>query len=315
MKIIFNNEPINSNIGLINNIHSNEKKIKRRNSKKTISYLSRNNKISFDSSYNTSKEPVNKYKYSKENIYHQNLLLEGKEDLDINIEEYLKTEFDDMDYDDAIKKDDRKFCDYFCDKIKNNQIILNTFFLIEPLKPRTIKIILFILQIDLYLFVNGLFYNEEYISKVFHLKKDTFYDKFQRFIENFFYAALVGIIISYVIEFFFIEEKKIKRIFKREKENLIILKYEITQVAKSIQKRYFYFIITSFVITIFTWFHISCFNNVYPHMKLEWIIFSLIIIVGVQILSFLSCLLESILRFLSFACKSEKIYRLSLLLS
>ena len=220
-----------------------------------------------------------------------------------------------MDYDDAIKKDNREFCTFFCEKFKSNQIILDTFYHYGPLKPITIKILLFILQIDLYLFVNGLFFNEEYVSQIFHLEEDTFYESFQRFLGNCFYAALVGVIVNYIIEFFFIEEKKLKRLLEREKENLIILKYEIVKMTKDIKKRYLFFILLSFLITIFSWYHISCFNNIYPHMKKEWIIFSLFIIIVMQILSALICLLETILRFISFKCKSEKIYKLSLLLS
>ena len=277
--------------------------------------MSRKGKLSFEYSENLSNDPLNKYTLSKEKNIQTGLLINLKDDLDIDLKEYLSTDIDDMDYDDAIKKDDRKFCTYFIDKLKTNQIILNTFCYLEPLKPRPIKILLFILQIDLYLFVNGLFFNEEYISQIFHLKEDTFYDKFQRFIGNFFYAALVGVIVSYIIECFFIDEKKIKGILKREKDNLFILKYEIVQIAQGIKKRYGLFIMISFIITIFTWYHLSCFNYVYPHMKKEWIIFSLIIIICMQILSILICLLESILRFISFKCKSEKIYKISLLLS
>ena len=281
---------------------------------KTI--LNRNKKISFEYSENLSKEPLNiKHKGSDVHNFQTGLFVNLKDDLDININEYLSTDIDDMDYDDAIKKDNRKFCIYFIDKIKSNQIILNTFCYYEPLKPRAIKILLFILQIDLYLFVNALFFNEEYVSEIFHLKQDTFYDTFQRFIGNCFYAGLVGIIVSYIIECFFIDEKKIKGILKREKENLFILKYEIVQITKDIKKRYLSFIILTFIITIFSWYHISCFNNIYPHMKREWLIFSIIIIIVMQGLSLLICLLESILRFISFRCKSEKIYKISLLLS
>ena len=64
---------------------------------------------------------------------------------------------DDMEYDDAVKKDQREFCTYFGDKLKSQQIILNTFYYEEPLKPKSLKLLLFILDIDLYFFVNGLF--------------------------------------------------------------------------------------------------------------------------------------------------------------
>ena len=278
-------------------------------------YLSKKKKLNFEYSKNLSNEPLNRYKLSYDKNIQTDLFINLKDDLDINIKEYLATDIDDMDYDDAIKKDTRKFCTYFCEKLKTNQIILNTFFHSEPLKPIPIKILLFILQIDLYLFVNGLFFNEEYVSQIFHLENDTFYDCFERFMGNCFYAGLVGVIVNYIIEFFFIEEKKIKRILKREKENLIILKYEIVQITKNIKKRYLLFIILSFIITSFSWIHISCFNNIYPHMKREWLIFSLIIIIVMQILSILICLLESILRYIIFKCKREKIFKISLLFS
>jgi hypothetical protein len=220
-----------------------------------------------------------------------------------------------MDYDDAVRKDDRKICQYFYDKLKINQIIINTFLLVEPIKPMTLKLLLFLIQIDLYFFINGLFFNEEYASQIFHLEEDTFYEKFKRFIGNFFYAALVSVIVNYIIEFFFIEEKKIKGILRREKDNLLVLKYEIVKLTNNIKHRYLSFIIISYVITIFTWYHISCFNNIYPHMKKEWIIFSILIIIFMQLFSIFVCLLESIIRFISFKCKSEKIFKISLLLS
>ena len=312
----------NNNLMILSNNSLNTSKDGKSKSKpraikpKYKTHIKKKKKI-FEDNLNLSNAPINNFKLSKENIYKNGLFINLKDDININIDmvEYIKTEIDDMDYDDAIRKDKRKICNYFCDKIKVNQILLNTFFYEEPIKPKSLKIILLLIQIDLYFFVNGLFFNEEYVSQIFHLQKDTFFEKFQRFIGNFFYAALVGVIVSYIIEFFFIDEKKIKGIFKREKDNLVVLKYEIVQITKNIKYRYLFFIILSYMITIFTWYHISCFNNIYPHMKKEWIIFSIITIILMQIFYIIVCLLESIIRFISFKFKSEKIYKISLLLS
>ena len=244
------------------------------------------------------------------------LMISKEENNNFNMNEYLATDLDDMDYDDAIKKDKRKFCGYFYEKLKINQIILNTFSAIDPLRPRVIKIMLFVLEIDLYLFINGLFFNEDYVSEVFHSKKpENFFTFIPRSIDRFFYTTLVGVIISYIIDLFFYDEKKIKRIFKREKDSPIILRYEITQVIRGIQKRNKWFIILSSFIIIITLYYIFCFNNIYPHMREELIKSSIIIIIVMQILSLLSCLLEAILRFIGFRCKSEKMYKISLLLS
>ena len=63
----------------------------------------------------------------------------------------------------------------------------------------SIKIILLALQVELYFFINGLFYNEEYVTKKFEIEKDIFGNQTWRFLDNLFYAFLVGAVINYVI--------------------------------------------------------------------------------------------------------------------
>ena len=291
-----NNDDTNQNDIYINN---NEEKIKQVNG----SYIY---KFPYHKDYHNSKDLV--YMSNELNNVFNNI----KDDLDINIKEYLGTQYDDMDYDEAIRKDHRKFCECFTDKLKNNHLIINTIFLDEYIKPRSIKILLLILQFNLYFFINGLFYDEEYISKIYHLEKDTFFTKAERFFDNLLYAALAGIIINYIIEFFFVEEIKIKKILKFEKDNIFILKYEMIKILKSIKKRYLMFIIITFIISFISLVHIFCFNVVYYHTMKEWIVFSLIIILSIQIGSILVYLLQTALRFISFKFKNEKLFKLSL---
>ena len=150
-----------------------------------------------------------------------------KNNININIEEYIKTDLDDMDYDNAVRQDKRTFCQYFFSRIKKEQIILSTFCKSEILKPLPIKIILLILNISLYLVINGLFFNENYISDLLNSSTDSFGSFIARILDRILIISLTGVIINYIIEFFYVEESKIKGIFKREKDNIIILKYEI----------------------------------------------------------------------------------------
>lgn len=159
------------------------------------------------------------------------------------------------------------------------------------------------------------FYNEEYISYIFHLTKDGFLDFIPRSINRFFYTTLVGVIIEFIVEFFFVEEKKMKRIFLRERNNKKNIKKEIIQLIHLIIKRYTGFIIFTFIILIFCLFYFLCFNYVYPHMQVEWIKSSIIIILIRQILSFFTCFFETLLRFISFHCESEKLFKLSKLVN
>ena len=242
---------MNKNINLSNNNENNDN-----------NYYKYSKKLNFDELTNKSNEPSNKYLVSSEKIINS-LKNNSKNNINEKIKEYLSTEPEDMDFDDSIKKDKRNFVEFFKDKLKTKQIILNTFFLVEPMKPRTIKIILFIVDIDLYLFINALFINEEYISLVFNItEEEAFFSFLPRSIDRFLYTTIVGVFLNYIIDCFFVEEKKIKGIFRREKDNEIILKYEISKIMKKAKKRYLYFNIFSFILLFVTLYYIFCFNNV-----------------------------------------------------
>ena len=236
--------------------------------------------------------------------------------INIDMEEYLKPDLDDMEYDDAIKYDKRSFCLFYWERLKEKQLIINIICNFEFLRPITMKLLLLLLNIDLYFVVNGLFYNEDYISDLFHsTEKETFFSFFTRSIERFFYATIVGVIVESLIGFICIEEKKIKKIYIRERDNFLKLKYEIFKVIKSIKIRFIIFIILCFIIALISWYYVNCFNNVYPGIKMEWIKSSVLIVVIVQLLPFIFTFIEALLRIIGLKCKSEKIFELKKYLS
>ena len=272
------------------------RKTKRNKSKKFTDSLKDNGKLKQNESNN------------QINIYKQ----QDKSDKKY-FQEYLTTSQDEMEFDDAIKKDKRKFYQYFIDNLKKNQMIAFTFISNDLIKIRVIRIILFILNIDLYLVIIGLFYSEEYITELYQInpENEKFFSFVPRIIDKLFYTSLVSSFIGYIVQFFFIEEKKVKGIFKREKDDTDNLKKEIAKLINRIVKSYLAFIILVFIIIIVSFYYILCFNYVYPKTQVEWIKGSVIIIIIVQILSVLKCLLQTSLRFLSFKINSSKIYKLS----
>ena len=228
---------------------------------------------------------------------------------------YLNTPLGELAFDDAIVEDKRKFTKCFCQILKERQMIAYTFIAQDPLKTRCTKIMLLCLNIIIYFVINGLFFNEEYISEIFNSTDENFFSFFPRSLSKFFFCALFSEIISYITDMFFLEEKKIVGIYKREKDNKAILKKQIKEIIKGIKKRYLAFIIIVFVIILISFYYLLCFNYVYPHTQIEWVKSSITILFIMQILSILSCLLESGLRIGSFKCNSEKMYKISKLLS
>ena len=287
--------------------HKIKEPTKKRKKKKKKKEISQSTKILINQNFTSQK--INIY-FNKNYNFHTKFKTDNEQNY-FNMEQYFKKDLDDMDYDDAIKYDNRKFCEYFFSQIKENQMIVKTFYNNENIIPKSIKIVLLLLSFQLYFVIDGLFYSEEYIIKLYHLEEDkSFFSYIPRSISRFFYSILVSYIIRIIIDCFFIEEKKIKKILMREKENILQLRFEIANTIKSIKKRYITFIFICFFIGIFSWYYVSCFNFVYKNVKIEWIKSSITVIFIIQLLTVIFSFLSTILREISFKCKSEKVFKL-----
>ena len=229
----------------------------------------------------------------------------------INLEEYLMTSLDDLDYDETIIREKRNICKIFIDKLVVKQMIVDLFYNNNWIIPKTIKAIFFIVRIGLYFFVNALFYNEEYITELyFSDKKEEFFSFIPRSLNRIIYASIVSTVLDFIISLLFPSENKIKKILLKKKY-IKEMKNKIIIATKKIINNYWIFIGVSYAFTIITWFYVSCFNNVYPYLKIEWIKSSIFIIIILQFLSVITCLLYAIFRFISIKCKSEKIFKFS----
>ena len=269
---------------------------------------------------NINNKPIfkkNKYRASlKITTNEKKFEINNNNNLKIDMKEYLSMSFDENDFDDVIDKEQRTFGSYFCEKLKNNQIFINAFYINETLRPKSLKILVLIMTIELYFVINAFFYNENYLTDLFYsTEEEKFYSFIPRRFNEFIYTSAVSSIISYFVGYVFIDEDKIKKIFRRNKEGDIKLKYEISMIIKDIQYKFNTIISFSLGLTVFCFVYISCLNNVYPNIKNEWIKSSLFILFLMQIINFSFTLIECSLRYISIKCNSEKIFKLSQMLA
>ena len=230
----------------------------------------------------------------------------------IDLVEYLKTSKDDLDYEETIARDKRKLFRMFLDKLIVKQMIVDLFYNNNWIIPRSIKFIFFILRIDLYIVVNALFYSEEYITELFYSEeKEKFFSFVPRSLNRIIYTSIVSNVLDFIISLLFPSENKIKKILIRKRNNLKEMKIKIFIAIKNIINNYWIFIITSYALTIISLYYVSCFNNVYPYLKYEWIKSSIFIIILIQIFSIIGCFFYAFFRFLSIKCKSKKLFRIS----
>jgi hypothetical protein len=249
---------------------------------------------------------------NNQNISNQKFISEKPDKANIsNFNEYLSTDPDDMDFDDVIEKDKRTFCQYYGERLKNKLLIIKTFFIEDKFKPRSMKIMIFILNITFYLSINGLLYTEQYISDLYENENEDFSQFVSRITENLIYVCVILKVINEIIECFFIEEKKIKGIFLRGKKNYKKIRGDIVLLIKKIEKYNMIFIIISYSILLFSWAYISCFNDVYIYTRKDWIKTTIIFFIFIQVFLLFLSLIETIIRFISIRCQSEKLFKLS----
>ena len=267
------------------------------------------NMITFNDKIKSNKKLIKSNKI-KNNKYLNNSSMPLKNE--INLEQYLMTSLDELEFDELIDKENRAFMRMFLDRLKVSQMIVDLFCNKNWIVPKSIKLIFFIVMIDLYLVVNALFYNEAYITNLYYLdKEENFFTFVPRSLNRIIYTSVASSVLDFIISLLFPTENKIKKILIRKKKNITEMKNKVFVSMKNIINNYWIFIIISYILTIFSWYYISCFNNVYPYLKIEWIKSSIFIFIIMQIISIFGCFLFAFLRYLSIKCKSEKLYRTS----
>ena len=124
------------------------------------------------------------------------------------------------------------------------------------------------------------------------------------------YTMMIMGIIGYFCSYFFDSDEYLRRLFtKKIQANL---NSALNDFVKMIKLKFIILIVISIIVTIFTWFHVSCFNMVYPYLKNEWIKSSIITFLLMQIVNLLSTFLGTCCRYLSIRWNNIKLFRLSL---
>ena len=241
-----------------------------------------------------------------------NILINKDKYLEKDIQKYVSMSPNEMEFYEIRELDKRHFCEFYWDRIKHKQIIIKTFVFKEETIPRELKIILFIIYIDLFFTVSLNFFDNDYISEIFYSTDNmNFFEYFKKSFSYIATSIILITLITYFMQFFFYDKKFIRYELKKKKDDVIKLKLKIIRIIKSIKRSYIAFIIISYILSIFSWYYVACFNDVYPNIKNHWIQLTINIIIVMQIITLILPFLEACLRFLAIKCNSEKIYKLS----
>ena len=184
-------------------------------------------------------------------------------------EEMMKlkdSEINNLEYKEALKLDQRTFCQYYFSLIKTKHLIAFTFFPIKDYNSRFIKISMFIFSFSIYFTVNALFFSDSTMHQIYEDSGDF---NFIYQIPQILYSSLISGFLDAIIRALALMEKNVL-IIKHEKN-----KNKLEGLAKIMLRNIFYksifFYLISFIILLICWYYLSCFCCIYKNTQLHLI--------------------------------------------
>ena len=234
---------ININIIPINNINYN--KIKKNNVKN-------NNKIK-----------------TKINIHYNNKIISAKPQKFLNkINNILYTnlntqELNELSYDLALIYDKRTYMQYYCSLLRKKQLVLFAFIPENDYNLLTLKISLFLLSFSLYFTMNGFFFSDDTMHRLYmgNGSYNLIYE-----IPKILYSAGISSVINTILKYLSLSEKNILTI--KQEKNLKIANKKSNEVKNFIMIKFIIFFIISTSFLLFFWYFISCFCGVYLNTQI-----------------------------------------------
>ena len=176
---------------------------------------------------------------------------------------YNDFELNTLSYENASIKDKRTFFQLLISLIKTKHLIIFTFFQTNDYNSQIIKICLFFFSFALYYAINGLFFNDETMHKIY---EDEGIFNFIYFIPQIIYSVIISSIINILIKELSLSEKNITKIKQvKEFENIDEL---AQKVIKCLLVKFILFFCLSFLFLAFSWYYLSCFGAVYKNTQI-----------------------------------------------
>ena len=222
-------------------------------------------------------------------------------------------EINNLDYDIAIEIDHRKYIQYYWSLLRQKQLILFTFFLSNDYNVIAVKISLFILSFSLFFTVNGFFFSDKTMHKVY--KDNGSYDILYK-IPQLIYTTLVSTVINMILKKLSLSEKNILEI--KDIKDLETALERSKKIENVLKISYIFFFILSFIFMSFFWYFISCFCAVFSNTQNILIKDTLISFTLSLLYPFIINLVPGIFRIYSLRTKNKDkqcLYKLSQIIS
>ena len=169
-----------------------------------------------------------------------------------------------LSYDLALQYDKRTYCKYYLSLLKTKHNLIFALFNSNDYNSRIIKIDLFFIGFSISYFVNGLFYDDDTMHKIYKSKGRY---NLEAKIPIIIYSTMISSIFKTLLALLALSNDAIIS-FKQNKSKINLMKREEDLLNKLTIKFILYFII-SFLFLVFFWYYISMFGVIYRNTQIH----------------------------------------------
>ena len=241
-----------------------------------------------------------------------NILKINNDSLKDNYIDLNDEEMNSLEYEKACEIDKRTFFQLYWSLIKKKQIILFTFMPINDFNLLYMKICLFLFSFALSITVNGLFFTDETMHKIYK-DKGIFNLLYQ--LPKIIYSLIISSAINLMIKNFGLSEKDIINL-RKNKSNKDEFQKEIEKTTKLLKIKFNLFFILSFLLLLLFWYYVGVFCAVYENTQIP-LFKDTLTSFGINLIyPFALTLLPGLFRILSLRNKQRNLlYKLSKIIS
>ena len=174
-------------------------------------------------------------------------------------------ELDDLNYEEALIYDKRTYLQYYWALLKQKQLIIFTFFPIGDYNLIFAKIALFIVSFGFFFTINGFFFSDDTMHKLY-TDKGSFDILYQ--IPQILYSSIVSSLADILLKYLSLSNNNILELKSGKYKNLTEAKEKFKQIHNSIKIKLILFFIISLILMIFFFYFISCFCAVYINTQI-----------------------------------------------
>ena len=222
--------------------------------------------------------------------YNSKYGLKSKLDLNVQNELYNDMELNSLSYMEALKKDNRSFCQYYLSLLKIKHLIIFTFFRRKDFNSQAIKIYIFFFIYVINHTVSAMFYSDTTMHIIYQ-RKGSFDFTYQ--LPQMIYSLLISSILKNILNVLGLYEDNILEIKKISDEKIIQKKLY------KIKCKIIIFFILTYILLFFFWIYLGCFCAVYKNTQIHLFINVLLSFAFSFVTPFIKCLIPSVFRIIS----------------